>query len=462
MSGTALERYEADVIGPPTMEEWSLIIEVAKTVAPTQFVPSGLRGNVPATAAAILTGRELKIGPMQALKQIAIIDGKATLSAELMVALVRREGHSFEVIHQDDHVCQVRGKRKDSGDEAEVTWTLARAEAAGLLSKANWQNYPEAMLWARAVSQLCRQLFPDLIAGIGYTPDEAGDDGQGGRQVVTFENVDEDDAAPTGEEGEVAENVEEAEVIDVEPVTVRDEAEVEEGLAVLEHMREAAEGAESPGGSDGAAGADPSASPPPATVSDAIAQAQAAAEGGRSVTPEETVPEPAAEVEVPPAASDDFNAEVVAQQVANNHDLLAQLGVDQLRKLATLKGVPQRGLRKDELIVKLLDAFRAPEANPAAMEAEDAAFDPSAATHVTTEPPPWETLDHTSKVARLDAALGVIAEQWPDPDWTPSAVVFSANKIWGLGAESLTEIPEQQLDKIWAAVPDEAKEVVGG
>jgi hypothetical protein len=35
-----------------------------------------------------------------------------------------------------------------------------------------WKNYPEDMLWARAVSRLCRRLFPDLLSGMTYTPSE--------------------------------------------------------------------------------------------------------------------------------------------------------------------------------------------------------------------------------------------------------------------------------------------------
>jgi hypothetical protein len=53
-----------------------------------------------------------------------------------------------------------------------VEWTMAMAERAGLASKQNWRKYPEAMLWARAVSQLCRELFADCFAGATYTPEE--------------------------------------------------------------------------------------------------------------------------------------------------------------------------------------------------------------------------------------------------------------------------------------------------
>jgi hypothetical protein len=90
-----------------------------------------------------------------------------------MVARVRQEGHSVtgEVT---EGTAIVRGKRKDNGDEMTSTWTLAMADRAGLLGKGNWKKYPEAMLWARAASQLCRMLFSDCLAGATYTAEELG------------------------------------------------------------------------------------------------------------------------------------------------------------------------------------------------------------------------------------------------------------------------------------------------
>ena len=147
-------------------------------IANTDFVKGGLRGNMPAILACVAMGRELGIGDMMALKSIHIIDGNPTYSAELMVMLVRRAGHSITgQINEGEAVAT--GKRADNGDDMTVKWTLAMAERAGLAGKANWKKYPEAMLWARAVSQLCRALFADCFAGATYTTEELGDDDTG-------------------------------------------------------------------------------------------------------------------------------------------------------------------------------------------------------------------------------------------------------------------------------------------
>jgi hypothetical protein len=144
-----------------------------KFISKTEFVPAALRGNLPAILACVATGRELGLGDMTSLRSLHIIDGKATFSAELMVQLVRRQGHSLTGEVTADAATAI-GKRGDNGDEMTATFTLAMAERASLLGKSSWKKYPESLLWARAVSQLCRMLFADCLAGASYTPEELG------------------------------------------------------------------------------------------------------------------------------------------------------------------------------------------------------------------------------------------------------------------------------------------------
>lgn len=149
-----------------------LTTDQLKFISSTEFVPKSMRGNLPAILACVATGRALGLPDMSALRSINIIDGKAAFSSELMVQLVRSRGHSITGDVSGDEAC-VRGKRLDNGDEMTCTWTLEMAQRAGLLNKQNWKQYPEAMLWARAVSQLCRMLFADCFAGATYTDEEA-------------------------------------------------------------------------------------------------------------------------------------------------------------------------------------------------------------------------------------------------------------------------------------------------
>lgn len=148
-----------------------------QAISSTEFVPAGLRGKPEAILACILTGRELGLGPMESLRMIDMIDGKPSPSSEWMLARVFDAGHVIYPEVQTAEACTIVAKRMN-GDQvlAEVrfTFTIEMAKRAGLAGKNNWKSYPEAMLYWRAVAQVCRQLFPDLLHGMKYLPEELG------------------------------------------------------------------------------------------------------------------------------------------------------------------------------------------------------------------------------------------------------------------------------------------------
>lgn len=149
-----------------------------QAIAKTEFVPAGLRGKTEAILACVLTGRELGLGPMESMRSIDIIDGKPSPTGEFMARRVFEAGHLLTVTEQTAEVCTVQGVRRENGvavANMEFTFTIDMAKRAGLTNKSNWKHYPEAMLYWRAVSQLVRQFFPDVIAGISHLPDELGD-----------------------------------------------------------------------------------------------------------------------------------------------------------------------------------------------------------------------------------------------------------------------------------------------
>lgn len=145
-----------------------------QVIAQTEFVPTSMRGNVPKVLACIAKGRAMGIADMDAIGGIDIIQGNARLSARLMVALVRKHGHSIQSLERTREKCVVRGRRRDTGDTEVAEWTMEDAKLAGLAGKDNWKKYPRQMLWARAVSELCGILFADCFSGSVYTPEDFG------------------------------------------------------------------------------------------------------------------------------------------------------------------------------------------------------------------------------------------------------------------------------------------------
>lgn len=138
----------------------------ATSIAPTLFVPKGLRDNPAAVTGAIMYGREVGFPPMTSLQVLHNIDGKVSMSAEGQRALVLQAGHEIVVEESTSAVCTIKGRRKGSTEWTRTTWTHADARAAGLVNKDNWKKYPKAMLVARASADLCRLAFPDVIRGL--------------------------------------------------------------------------------------------------------------------------------------------------------------------------------------------------------------------------------------------------------------------------------------------------------
>lgn len=160
--------------GLPYLRDFS---RLAEAICQTEMVPPALRGRADAVLAVMMSGFELGVGPMQALQAIDMIQGRPSISPELMRALVMQAGHEIILEQADDHATIRCHRRTWPVDQwSEFTWTMeVDAKRAGLTNKDNWKQYPRAMLSARVTGEACRAVFSDVIAGLSYTPDEVAD-----------------------------------------------------------------------------------------------------------------------------------------------------------------------------------------------------------------------------------------------------------------------------------------------
>jgi len=158
-------------------------IEYARFLAKSGLLPQSYRDKPENILFATEYGELLGLPAMAAITGIHVIEGKPSVSAGLISALVRRAGHRLRVMG-DEYQAQAQITRADDpGFTYKSVWTMERAKQAGLLGKTNWQRYPAAMLKARAVSEVSRDACQEVLLGIAYTPDELGADDDGGEIV---------------------------------------------------------------------------------------------------------------------------------------------------------------------------------------------------------------------------------------------------------------------------------------
>lgn len=188
MSGGGLVRYD----GMSSLELVPQVWDLAQRIARTEFVPKALMGRPEAVMAAMLIGHELGVSPLQSLSKIHIIEGRPSISAELMRAIVLQHGHEIRFEESNTTRCTILGRRRESTHETRVTWTHDDAQKAGLAGKNTWRNYPRAMLIARATGELCRMVFADVLAGMSYTTEELTDG-----DIVDVEDIRSAAAVPT-------------------------------------------------------------------------------------------------------------------------------------------------------------------------------------------------------------------------------------------------------------------------
>lgn len=147
-------------------------INYAKALAASDLLPQAYRGKPANVMIALELGNALGIAPTTALYGINVIQGKPTLGAETMRAVVLAHGHRFDVIAFSDTEAVVRvARRERPEDTSDFSFTIADARRAGLAG-GNYDKYPKAMLLARATTQACRAIFPDVLAGVSYAPEE--------------------------------------------------------------------------------------------------------------------------------------------------------------------------------------------------------------------------------------------------------------------------------------------------
>lgn len=164
------------IIDPKSMPE---LMEFATAMSKSGLVPNDYQGKPNNIVVAVQWGSEIGLAPMQALQNISVINGRATVWGDSALALV--SSHPLflgieETFEGETAVCVVKRKLAN-GDVQETRreFSIAMAKQAGLWGrKGPWTSYPNRMLQMRARGFALRDGFPDALKGM-ITTEEAYD-----------------------------------------------------------------------------------------------------------------------------------------------------------------------------------------------------------------------------------------------------------------------------------------------
>lgn len=170
---------------------------LAQTLIESKLIP-GSFDSPEKVVTVIQKGREIGLPPVSALENIYYIQGRATSSINVLMALAQNAGVGFKtvknfepvmgpvtdtngapVMNEDgsikqkavDYVTTIRVFRKHEKldgmiIENDVEFFYTEAQSMGLLSKDNWKKQLKNMMWTRCMSRAARRHAADALLGM--------------------------------------------------------------------------------------------------------------------------------------------------------------------------------------------------------------------------------------------------------------------------------------------------------
>jgi hypothetical protein len=155
-------------------------IQFSDMLASSSMVPKAYQGKPQDVLVCVQWGYEMGLAPMQALQNIAVINGKPSVYGDAAMALVQASPvcedveEFFENEGSPNPIAVCVAKRK--GRKPVIAkFSVEDAKRAGLWGKQGpWSAYPKRMMQMRARGFALRDAFPDVLKGM-ITAEEAQD-----------------------------------------------------------------------------------------------------------------------------------------------------------------------------------------------------------------------------------------------------------------------------------------------
>jgi hypothetical protein len=144
-------------------------MQLAELMANSEMVPKDFKGKPGNVLVAVQMGADVGLPPMQAIQNIAVINGRPALWGDAVKAVVLGSPLCLKFEERFDEptmTAYVTVQRKGHA-EVTVTFSQADAEKASLWAKSGpWTQYPKRMLQMRARGFAARDEFADVLKGL--------------------------------------------------------------------------------------------------------------------------------------------------------------------------------------------------------------------------------------------------------------------------------------------------------
>jgi len=153
---------------PTTFEEaWRM----AQVMADSDLVPKDFKGKPANCLIAMQWGADIGIPGIQAIQNIAVINGRPSIWGDAAKALVIGRSDCEDIKEffegEGDKLTAVCIATRKGKSPVTSKFSLADAKAAGLLGKQGpWSQYRNRMMQMRARSFALRDAFPDALKGL--------------------------------------------------------------------------------------------------------------------------------------------------------------------------------------------------------------------------------------------------------------------------------------------------------
>jgi hypothetical protein len=154
---------------PATLTE---AITFSEMLSNSNMVPKAYQNKPQDILVCVQWGMEMGLAPMQALQNIAVINGKPSVYGDAMMALVQASAvcddveEYFENEGTPNPVAVCVAKRKNRKPVV-AKFSVEDAKRAGLWGKQGpWSAYPKRMMQMRARGFALRDAFPDVLKGL--------------------------------------------------------------------------------------------------------------------------------------------------------------------------------------------------------------------------------------------------------------------------------------------------------